>query len=172
MDVILRPVAASDLAWLEPVGQDPELSGFNWFGPRPAGWATARFEDDGFLGHDRGNLVVEADGEPVGTVSWNPEHWGPAPYSRSFNIGITLRPDARGRGLGGRAQRLLAEHLFSTTTVNRIEASTDVENVAEQRALERAGFRREGIARGAQWRAGAFHDLVVYAIVRSDLPAT
>jgi aminoglycoside 6'-N-acetyltransferase len=34
--------------------------------------------------------------------------------------------------------------------------------------LERAGFLREGIVRGAQYRGGSWHDLVLYARVRAD----
>ena len=33
----------------------------------------------------------------------------------------------------------------------------------------RAGFTREGITRGAQWRDGAYHDGVLYAVLRTDL---
>jgi RimJ/RimL family protein N-acetyltransferase len=72
----------------------------------------------------------------------------------------------RGQGFGSVAQRLLAAYLFATTSVNRIEAGTDVDNLAEQRALEKAGFTREGVLRGAQHRAGAWHDLMIYAVVR------
>jgi RimJ/RimL family protein N-acetyltransferase len=54
--------------------------------------------------------------------------------------------------------------------VNRVEASCDVENTASQRALQKAGFRREGIARGAQFRAGAYHDLLLFGWVRGDEP--
>jgi RimJ/RimL family protein N-acetyltransferase len=83
-------------------------------------------------------------------------------------IGIDLVPEGRGQGLGTEAQRLLADWLFDTTEANRVEASTDVENLAEARALEKAGFRLEGVTRGAQFRAGAYHDLVLYARLRSD----
>ena len=62
----------------------------------------------------------------------------------------------------------MAAYLFETTDANRVEASTDVENLAEQRALEKAAFVREGINRGAQWRAGAHHDLVLYSKLRGD----
>ena len=61
--------------------------------------------------------------------------------------------------------------MFATTAANRVEASTDVDNVAEQHALEKAGFVREGVQHGAQWRAGAWHDLVTYAITRAQLGA-
>ena len=52
--------------------------------------------------------------------------------------------------------------------MNRVEAQTDVDNIAEQRSLEKAGFVREGTARGSQFRAGAYHDLVTYSILRDD----
>jgi len=39
--------------------------------------------------------------------------------------------------------------------VNRIEASTEITNIGEQRALERAGFTREGVLRGATFQGGA-----------------
>ena len=58
--------------------------------------------------------------------------------------------------------------LLAETSLNRVEAQTDVENIAEQRSLEKAGFVREGIARGAQFRAGSFHDLVTYSRLRAD----
>ena len=54
------------------------------------------------------------------------------------------------------------------TPIERVEASTDVENVPEQRALERAGFTREGVLRRAQWRAGDWHDVVLYSKLRGE----
>ena len=43
------------------------------------------------------------------------------------------------------------------TRAHQIEAGTEITNVGEQRALEKAGFTREGVLRGAlfcrgQWR--------------------
>jgi RimJ/RimL family protein N-acetyltransferase len=84
-------------------------------------------------------------------------------------IGIWLRPAARGRGIGRAAQRALAELFFTHTAVNRVEAHTDVDNLAEQRALEAAGFTREGLIRGAQWRDAAYRDGYLYAILRGDI---
>jgi RimJ/RimL family protein N-acetyltransferase len=84
-------------------------------------------------------------------------------------IGIWLVPSARGRGIGRLAQRQLAELFFRHTATNRVEAHTDVENIAEQRALEAAGFEREGVTRGAQWRDGAYHDGYLYATIRHDI---
>jgi len=118
---------------------------------------------------DLGRLVVELDGVAVGDVSWHSVWYGPNSGSRALNIGISLAESARGHGVGSRAQRLLVEHLFATTNVDRVEASTDVTNVAEQRALEKAGFVREGLLRSAQSRADGRHDLVSYSFLRPDL---
>ena len=113
-------------------------------------------------------LVTDGDDAVVGHVSWRQVPYGPNPGSVALDVGISLRPEARGLGHGGRGQRLLAEYLFATTPVHRVQATTDVENAAEQRALERAGFRREGVLRGAQWRLGGYRDLVSYARLRTD----
>ncbi|MBC7375611.1 MAG: GNAT family N-acetyltransferase [Frankiales bacterium] len=113
-------------------------------------------------------LVTDKVDVPLGTVSWRPVAYGPTPGSQAFDIGISLRPQARGQGHGSRAQRLLADYLFATTPVHRVQASTDVENTAEQAALVRAGFTVEGVLRAAQWRGGDFHDLVMYARLRAD----
>jgi RimJ/RimL family protein N-acetyltransferase len=117
-----------------------------------------------------GMLVVElvADGRSIGTVGWHRVMYGPNPESAAWNIGISLIPEARGLGYGTEAQRQLATYLFETTTANRVEASTDVENLPEQRSLEKAGYRREGIQRGAQFRASGYHDLIVYSRLRDD----
>jgi RimJ/RimL family protein N-acetyltransferase len=114
-----------------------------------------------------GRLAVEAHGEFVGDVSWHPENYGPIP-SPAINFGISLIPSARGKGFGTEAQRLLVAYLFTNTTVNRVEASTDVENIAEQRSLEKAGLLREGITRGCHFREGKHNDMVQYGILRSD----
>jgi len=167
--VRLRPVRGDDVELLERWRADPETQGrFGWFGFTPPGTLRRRHDDDGLLGEDRGNLVVEADGAPIGEVSYISVHHGPPPASRAFNIGIWLLPEHRGHGHGTEAQQQLAAYLFAHTRVERVEASTDVENAAEQRALERAGFIREGILRHAQFREGGFHDVVLYSKLRAE----
>jgi RimJ/RimL family protein N-acetyltransferase len=121
-----------------------------------------------------GRLIVDiVDAEGVrayaGVVSWHLVTYGPNPGSHAWNIGIELAESARGHGVGTVAQRLLARWLLATTHVERIEASTDVTNVAEQKSLERAGFTREGVLRSAQKRADGRHDLYGYSILPADL---
>jgi RimJ/RimL family protein N-acetyltransferase len=170
MALRLRPVRRADLDTLERWWNDPEAQGYhNWFGFPADGQLRRRFEQDGLLGEDRGNLLVELDGGTLaGDVSYHAVHHGPNPGSRGFNVGIALVPEHRGRGHGAEAQRQLAAYLFAHTTVERLEASTDVDNRAEQRALEQAGFTREGVLRHAQFRDGGFHNMVLYSRLRGD----
>ena len=72
--------------------------------------------------------------------------------------------------MGTAAQRLLVEHLLATTTAHRIWAGTEVDNLAEQRALEKCGFRREGLLRGAYFRDGRWRDSLIYGLLREDAP--
>ena len=116
-----------------------------------------------------GALVVTADGECVGDVAWYRPDWGPGEGSRAWGIGIGLLPAARGRGIGTWAQAELTRLIFLHTTANRVEASTDVTNRPEQRSLEKAGFTREGVMRGAQWRLGEWHDMVQFSRLRHDV---
>ncbi len=115
---------------------------------------------------DHHRAVIVIDDMIIGTLSWHAVHYGPTIGSRAWSMGIALAAEWRGQGWGTIAQRLLADHLLASA--HRVEASTDLANVAEQRSLEKAGFDREGILHRAQLRAdGLHHDLVMYARVRS-----
>jgi RimJ/RimL family protein N-acetyltransferase len=166
--VRLRDLRLDDVALLDAWNLEP--SEFNDFGDMAAPLPREAIAA-GPLRNDRnGMLAVERidDGELIGTVGWHRVNYGPNPESDAWNIGIELRPESRGQGFGAEAQRLLARFLFEAHDLNRVEAQTDVQNLAEQRSLEKAGYRREGVQRGAQYRAGAYHDLVTYSRLRGD----
>jgi len=165
--VLLRPYTAADAARAD---AEPQVPGsFEFFGWHAADRVARKLAADGMVGEERGNLVVEVEGTGmVGDVGWVPVVHGPSAGSRALNVGIGLFAEHRGRGYGTEAQRLLAEYLFAATRFERLEAATDVLNVAEQRALTKAGFTREGVLRHAQWRAGAFHDVVLFSRLRDD----
>ncbi len=48
------------------------------------------------------------------------------------------------------------------------KAGTEVDNAAEQRALERAGFTREGMLRGRGFVRGVWRDGYMYSRLRDD----
>ena len=179
-EIRLRPLVESDLPLLERIYDDPvDASEFGFSGYNNPGHIRRRFEA-GFISVDGGKLAIVRDVVPggpdkagktgdvfVGDVGWHRVITGP--NSATWNIGIGILARERGKGYGSRAQRLLVEYLFSHTLFHRIEATTEVANIAEQRALEKAGFTREGVLRGASFRGGAWRDMVSYSTVRTDL---
>jgi len=174
-DVNLRPVVEGDLEHLERFDRDPSLSEpFEFRGFADARAHRERWEKDGYLSGygstepgEESLLVVELPGTTfAGIVSFRSvDRTG----SRGcLEIGILLLPEHRGQGIGATAQRMLADYLFSHTIANRLEALTEADNVAEQRALEAAGFTREAVLRGKGFARGAWRDAVIYARLRSD----
>jgi RimJ/RimL family protein N-acetyltransferase len=167
--VRLRPVTAEDLPMLRRFLTEPGLIGLDWAGFRDAQGPARRFAADGYLGERDGRLIVAAgpDGAAAGFVTWQQAGFGVA---RFWEIGIALLPAWRGRGVGWRAQAMLCDYLFTHTPAERIQAGTHPENTAEQRALEKAGFRREGVLRRVEWRDGAWRDGWLYARLRGEEP--
>jgi RimJ/RimL family protein N-acetyltransferase len=163
----LRPVAEDDLPVIERLTGDPEAAGehswHGWFDP--AFWRR-RWEETRLLTEEGGTLMVERARERLGFVTWVRK-----PTSRTsfcWNIGIGMLPEVRGLGYGTEAQRLLVDYLFAHTHVNRVEATTEISNTAEQWALSKAGFTREGVLRGFGFRDGAWRDAVVYSVLRDE----
>jgi RimJ/RimL family protein N-acetyltransferase len=165
--VHLRPILEEELSQVVRLLWDPEAPGeHQWFGFRmdKAKDIERRWRDDGLIGAAGSFLAVGLDeGECAGWVTWRA-----VVGSGNFEIGIALFPDHRGHGIGTEAQRQLVKYLFSTTTANRLQAGTDIDNLAEQRALERVGFCREGVQRGLYFRAGRWRDSVMYGLLRSE----
>lgn len=168
-ETVLRPVREGDLALLEDLTQSPQKAGeFEWFGWADLRHWRRRWDEDGLISPDGGTLIVTHGDQRLGLVNWRRRPMTVPSSYYCWEIGIILVPEARGRGYGTQAQRLLARYLFAHTTVHRIWAGTEVDNVAEQRALEKAGFLREGVTRGAGWRDGAWRDGVIYSLLRTD----
>lgn len=166
----LRPITEADLDRLEAWLMEPGYAGpFNTLGVTKPGAFRAGFAQDGRLTDDRGTLLlVTKDGEFAGDISYRTVTFGGNRGNHCYEIGITVAAGCRGRGFGTEAQRLLAAFLFATYPIVRVQASTDRENIGEQRALERAGFTREGTLRRAQFRAGEWHDLILYSKLRGE----
>jgi RimJ/RimL family protein N-acetyltransferase len=120
---------------------------------------------------ERRIAVIDTDtGELLGTMVYRARPYGDTMGCTSWNMGIKLRPSARGQGLGATAGMLLTRYLFDTTELNRVEAYTEVANLPGQRSLEKVGFHPEAVLRGVHLRGGKPRDLVLYSLLRTDLP--
>lgn len=149
------------------MSDDPEFDAFEWAGFRSSDSWRRRWREDRLVGSSPFCLAIAAgaDGALIGLVDWR---LNDRPGAGVWEIGVLLVPGARGKGAGTEAQRQLVEYLFMTTPGHRVWAGTEVENVAEQRALERSGLLREGCLRGHHFRAGQWRDSFIYGITRDE----
>jgi len=88
------------------------------------------------------------------------------------SVAVSVFPEARGRGVGSAALRLIARWAIAESGFRRVEAEADVANAASRRMIEKAGFLREGVLRDHCDTRGVRHDCEMFALVRADLFGT
>jgi RimJ/RimL family protein N-acetyltransferase len=106
-------------------------------------------------------FIVEKNQIPIG-------HIGGWMMGSTMEIGFALVPKERAQGFGAEAIQLMADHLFLTKDIARIQVSTDTENTASQKALEKAGFVKEGTMRKAWYARGEYRDHYLYSVLREE----
>jgi RimJ/RimL family protein N-acetyltransferase len=113
-------------------------------------------------------FVIEAGGRLVGDVQGRSSRI--AMPTGVWELGIEIWDEAdRGKGYGREATALITAHLFEREAAIRIQASTDLGNVAMRRTLEGLGFGFEGVLRGFMPQAdGEPRDYAMYGITRND----
>jgi RimJ/RimL family protein N-acetyltransferase len=87
-------------------------------------------------------------------------------------IGYWVAAEARGRGVGTTATRLVAEWAFDVEQrLERLQLRADVRNAASNRVAEKAGFTREGVLRSSRRnvRLGRRVDFVMWSLLRAEL---
>ena len=83
-------------------------------------------------------------------------------------IGYALGHDFWGHGYINEALTALADFAFGTLGMRRLEADVDPSNARSMRALERLGFRREGLLR-ERWKInGELQDSVVLGLLSHE----
>ena len=124
---------------------------------------VARSEDDP---EAFGVIVIEVDGAPVGTATWERVNR----RSRIASIGgFAIAPEHRGRGIGTEAARALHRHLIRDLGFHRLQMEVYGFNERALRHAERTGWIREGVRRMAYWRNDAWVDGVLFGLVEEDL---
>ena len=113
-----------------------------------------------------GVMVVEVDGERVGTVTWERVNR----RSRIASVsGLAIEPGLRGRGVGVEAARALQRHLIHERGFHRLQMEVYGFNERALRHAERAGWTREGVRRKAYRRDDRWVDGVLFGVVEEDL---
>lgn len=85
--------------------------------------------------------------------------------SHKVEIGYWLAAEYRGQGIMCAAIREFCDFLVTEFSVVRIFATPFARNTSSHRALEKAGFAKEGLARGYHRKGSKIIDAVIYARV-------
>jgi len=87
---------------------------------------------------------------------------------QQVELGITLDPRHQHRGLACEALEGVLSYVFDRLKMQRVSATTDVENKAAQKLFERLGFRREGHFVENLWFKGAWGSEYLFAMLQRE----
>ena len=92
-------------------------------------------------------------------------------HNCSALLSYDLNQDYWNRGIMTEAVRAVVAYTFGHTGMNRITATTVVENPASIQVLRHVGFQEEGILRDWGFWKGEFKDLRCFSLLRTDAAA-
>jgi [ribosomal protein S5]-alanine N-acetyltransferase len=110
-------------------------------------------------------LIVDKENNILGAL-W---HFKSVPTYNAREIGYILYHEhLRGKGIMTEAVLLLADYLFRTELINRLELRIDTRNIASERVATKCGFKKDGVAREAKFIHGRHVDIAEYSLLRRE----
>jgi RimJ/RimL family protein N-acetyltransferase len=106
-------------------------------------------------------MIEKKDRTKVGIIGYFLE-------GECLEIGYALLPNERKKGYCTEAIKIIVDFLFLSKDIMRVQADTDVRNLASQRVLEKAGFTKEGVLRKSAFIRGEWRDAAMFSILRDD----
>jgi ribosomal-protein-serine acetyltransferase len=88
--------------------------------------------------------------------------------NRSATIGYWLAKSKTGQGIMTAAVKALVAEGFEDLELNRIQARVATSNDPSQAVCERAGFKKEGVLREAEWLYDHYDNLTMNAVLKSE----
>jgi len=167
--LVLRPFLPADLEDVFAYASDPETTRLVRFDTHRDRGVTARWLAD--VGAREAGapwaLELKEGGRVIGSLG--ARDWEPG--NRCAEVGFVLNREFWGRGLVPEALRAAVDDLFAHRGVNRLQAHAMVENAASAAVLVKCGFAIEGVQRERVFLKGAFHDIRLFGLLRSDWEA-
>ena len=163
--VVLRPLRPSDaeplwrlrlepLTWAQTTDKPLVPQTFEAFRERfdaPAPDGVAEF-------------AVDVDGALVGRAVV----FGVDPLARIGEVGLSLLPEHRGQGYGREVLRVLVQYAFRSRNLRRVHLQTLASNAVALAAYRAVGFVEEGRLREHAWVEGAYDDIVLMGLLRTE----
>jgi [ribosomal protein S5]-alanine N-acetyltransferase len=175
----LRYATPDDAPRLFDLASDPAVTRFFSWGPY-----TRVEEPQAYIAGLAGNrergealefLVDHREHGPIGVTGLSEL----SARDRRATVGSWFGREHWGSGANLESKALVAALAFRTLGLERLTAWANTRNGRSQAALERVGFRREGVLAGWHRHGDAVHDVVVFGMLRAawersplrDIPA-
>ncbi len=176
----LRYAVASDAPQLFSLASDPAVTRFFSWGPyssveQPAGY-IAGLPGRRAAGDLLDFLIVHPVDGPIGVTGLSEL----ARRDRRATVGSWLGHSWWGSGANFEAKAMITALAFQRLGFDRLTAWANTRNGRSQRALERIGFRREGVLTAWHRHGDRVHDVVIFGLLRAawehsplhDVPVT
>ncbi len=164
----LRYATAEDAPRLLELASDPAVT--RWFSWGPY---TEVAEPEAYIAANAGKrergelldfLIDHREHGPIGVTGLSEL----SRRNRHATVGSWFGREFWGSGANGESKALIAALAFEQLGFDRLTAWANTRNGRSQIALERAGFRREGVLRSWHRHGDQRHDVVVFGLTRED----
>jgi RimJ/RimL family protein N-acetyltransferase len=136
---------------------------------RPANGAQEEaYYEEVICGDETVDLLVVADGSPVGMIGFAPIDQA----TGGAEVGYWIAPPHQRQGYATDALARFVRYGFEQLRLHRIEASVYAFNDPSATVLERVGFVHEGTRREAAFVDGDYHDVHWYGLLEPEWRAT
>ena len=162
-DVVLRPVRAADAAAYVRAYERNRAHLEPWEPIRPDEFYTEpgqrrrleAFEQERAAGRIQRWTFDRGDAEVYGSITLSSIELG---IFLNARMGYWLDVALIGRGLATAAVNAVCDHALERWNIHRIEAGTNVDNIASQRVLAKCGFEEIGLSRSHLYINGKWSD--------------
>ncbi|MDO4535771.1 MAG: GNAT family protein, partial [Clostridium perfringens] len=156
-NIIIRAIEEEDLETIYRWNSQEFRGDFQEFQFQSLNKLKEEYSKNGFYSKEFQMLIVKEKDIKIGLVYLNFYREG------IVKIGLVLNHESCNKGRGTSILKIMTEHLFNNYQIVRIEADTDVENIAAQEILSKVGFLREGKLRKYRFHHGSYHDSYIYS---------
>ena len=168
----LRYATADDAPRLLELASDPAVTAWFSWGPyesldQPEAY-IAGLEGKREAGELLDFLVVHPEAGPIGVTGLSEL----AARDRRATVGSWFGREWWGSGANRDSKALITAVAFRQLGLDRVTAWANTRNGRSQVALERVGFRREGVLRGWHRHGDERHDVVVFGMLREQWEAS
>ena len=168
----LRYAAPEDAPALFDLASDPAVTRFFSWGPytsieQPLAY-IAGLPDKRERGALLDFLIVHETDGPIGVTGLSEL----SVRNRHATVGSWFGHRWWGSGANRESKAMMATLAFEHLGLDRLTAWANTRNGRSQVALERVGFRREGVLRGWHRHGDARHDVVVFGMLREQWEAS